>query len=44
MELYDLAKDPGEKTDIAAADPVLTAQLRTKLEDWRKSVGAGQRL
>jgi arylsulfatase A-like enzyme len=40
VELYDLAKDPGEQTNIAAADPALTAQLRKKLADWRTSVGA----
>ena len=40
LELYDLAKDPGETTDLAAADPARVAALRGKLEAWRRSVGA----
>ena len=40
VELYDLEKDPGERTDVAARDPAFTAQLRKKLDDWRKSIGA----
>lgn len=40
LELYDLAKDPGEMTDLAAADPARVAALRGKLEAWRRSVGA----
>ena len=31
-ELYDLARDPGEATDLAAADPATTARLRGLLE------------
>jgi arylsulfatase A-like enzyme len=40
LELYDLAKDPGETTDLAAAEPVRVAALRGKLEAWRRGVGA----
>jgi arylsulfatase A len=40
LELYDLAKDPSEKTDVAAAEPARVAALRGKLEAWRRSVGA----
>jgi arylsulfatase A len=40
LELYNLAKDPGETTDLAAAEPARVAALRGKLEAWRRSVGA----
>ena len=40
LELYDLAKDPGETTDLAAAEPARVAALRGKLEAWRRGVGA----
>ena len=40
LELYDLAKDPSETTDLAAAEPNRVAALRGKLEAWRRSVGA----
>jgi len=40
LELYDLAKDPSEQTDLAAAEPARVAALRGKLEAWRRSVGA----
>jgi arylsulfatase A-like enzyme len=40
LELYNLAKDPSEKTDVAAAEPARVAALRGKLEAWRRSVGA----
>jgi len=40
LELYNLAKDPGEATDVAAAEPARVAALRGKLEAWRRSVGA----
>ena len=39
-ELYDLAKDLGETTDLAAAQPARVADLRGKLEKWRRDVGA----
>ena len=40
LELYNLAKDPSETTDLAAAEPNRVAALRGKLEAWRRNVGA----
>ena len=40
VELYHLAKDPAETTDLAAKMPERAAQLRRMLHDWRKAVGA----
>ena len=40
LELFNLAKDPSEKTDVAATEPARVATLRGKLEAWRRSVGA----
>ena len=40
LELYNLAKDPSETTDLAAAEPARVAALRGKLEAWRRGVGA----
>ena len=40
LELFDLVKDPGEKTDLAGAEPARVAAMRGKLEAWRRSVGA----
>ena len=39
-ELFDLAQDPGETTDRAAAEPARVAALRGQLEAWRRGVGA----
>jgi arylsulfatase A len=39
-ELYDLAKDLGEANDLAAKEPGRVAELRGKLEKWRRDVGA----
>jgi len=39
-ELYDLAGDPGEKTDLAAKMPEKAAELARALAAWRKAVGA----
>ena len=39
-ELYDLAKDQGETNDLAAKEPGRVADLRGKLEKWRRDVGA----
>ena len=39
-ELFDLAQDPGETTDRAAAEPSRVAALRGQLEAWRRGVGA----
>lgn len=33
-ELYDLEKDPGETTDVAAANPVVLADLRARLRRY----------
>ena len=40
IELYDLAADPGEKRNLAAAEPARAAELRTRLARWRSEVGA----
>jgi arylsulfatase A-like enzyme len=40
LELFDLAKDPSEKQDLAAAEPARVAALRGQLEAWRRNVGA----
>jgi arylsulfatase A-like enzyme len=40
LELYDLKADPGEKENLAAAKPEKAAELRRRLDDWRKSVKA----
>ncbi|HZZ76891.1 MAG TPA: sulfatase-like hydrolase/transferase [Gemmataceae bacterium] len=39
-ELYDLARDVSETTDLAAREPARVADLRGKLEKWRRDVGA----
>ena len=40
VELFNLAQDPGEKTDLAATEPQRVAQLRAELHAWQKQVGA----
>jgi len=40
VELYDLAKDVSEKTDLAKAEPARAAEMQAKLAVWRKSIGA----
>ena len=40
IELYDLASDPGEERDLAAAQPERAEQMRKQLAEWRTSVGA----
>jgi arylsulfatase A-like enzyme len=40
VELYHLADDLGETTDLAAEVPDLASQLRAKLHEWRAEVGA----
>lgn len=40
LELYHIAKDPSETTDLAAAEPTRVAVMRGMLETWRRSVGA----
>ena len=40
VELYDLAKDIGEKDDLAARMPQKAQELRRRLHAWRESIGA----
>ena len=40
LELYDLAKDIGEKNNLASEMPDRAAKLRGKLHTWRKDVSA----
>lgn len=40
VELYDLARDPGEEHDLAREQPERAAALQAKLTGWRKAVGA----
>ena len=39
-ELFNLAQDIGEQTDVAAMEPQRVAQLRAELHAWQKQVGA----
>jgi arylsulfatase A-like enzyme len=39
-ELYHLAKDNGETTDLGSKEPARVADMRGKLEKWRRDVGA----
>jgi len=40
VELYDLKKDIGETKNLASAMPETANDLKTKLDRWRKEVGA----
>ena len=40
LELYDLARDPKEANNLAAAQPEKAAALLKELQAWRKSVDA----
>lgn len=40
-ELYDLGKDPMEKTDLAKEDPETVALLKEKLTDWQATLPEG---
>lgn len=40
VQLFNLAKDPGEKNDISASDPATAKRLTEMLHNWRKQVGA----
>jgi arylsulfatase A len=40
LELYNLAKDIGERDDLAKRDPKRAAQLHAMLKRWRVEVGA----
>ncbi len=40
-KLFDMQNDPGQKQDIAAAQPAEAARLRAAVAQWRKEVLAG---
>ncbi len=40
FELYDLDNDPGEKVDQAADRRDIVSELNTRLQEWKKEVGA----
>lgn len=40
LELFDVLNDPGEQRDLAAANPQIAAQLRARLDAWRRAAGA----
>ena len=40
IELYNLAKDPAEATDLAKQNPAKADALRKRLHAWRTSVQA----
>jgi arylsulfatase A-like enzyme len=40
VELYDLARDPGERRDLAAQLPERARELRDRLEAWRRESAA----
>jgi uncharacterized sulfatase len=40
VELYNLAADIGEKTDLSSERPAKAQELMTALEKWRKNAGA----
>lgn len=40
IELYDILKDPGQKTDIAAQHPDVVQKLKTEYESWWKEASA----
>lgn len=42
-ELYDLAADPVEATDLAARETARTKKMQAELEDWLKSVAGSLR-
>lgn len=40
LELFNLATDPGETSNLAASEPEKAALLQAELGQWRKDVGA----
>jgi arylsulfatase A-like enzyme len=40
VELYNLAEDIGERSNLAGQMPDRTNELRKRLRDWQESVGA----
>ncbi len=43
LELYDVLADPGQKTDLAAAEPAVVARLKSDYESWWATVAARAR-
>lgn len=39
-ELYSLRTDPSERSNVAAQNPAVVKQLKVKLANWRREVGA----
>lgn len=40
VELYNLRDDIGEKSDLASSQPTRVAQLRARLDDWKREIEA----
>lgn len=40
LELFNLAEDPGEASNLAAREPAKAAELHSRLDHWRREVGA----
>jgi arylsulfatase A-like enzyme len=40
IEVFNLARDPGESRDLAATQPAQARRLREKLDEWRRRVDA----
>jgi hypothetical protein len=40
IELYDLAEDLSETTNLATTNPILAKRMQTGLEDWILSIDA----
>ena len=40
FELFDLIEDPGEQNNLAETSPGMVAEMRRKLDDWRKQIDA----
>jgi len=40
FELYNLAKDPSERHNLARSNPKKAEELRSKLKDWQKKMNA----
>lgn len=40
VELFNLARDGGETKDLSSEDPERAADLQSRLEAWRKGIGA----
>jgi arylsulfatase A-like enzyme len=38
IELYDVIKDRGQSNNLASADPTLAAQLKSQIDQWRKTL------